>query len=184
MTYRDGEWSTRNGVLLIVMFALTSCSGEQPTVEVSVEPMNTNSDPIVVEQTFNAPISSVWTAITDETQMPQWFFEPITKFEPRIGFETQFTVVVEDKEYLHIWNVTDVVPERRIVYDWRYGGFPGDSTVTWELAETSDGTSLRLTHSGHETFPQDDPNFSREAGVAGWTYFIRESLKQFLEEQN
>ena len=145
--------------------------------------MSANTSPIVVEQTFDVPIAMVWKAITDKAQMPQWFFEPIADFEPRVGFETQFTVVAEGRDYQHLWKVIDVVPESRIVYAWRYGGIPGNSTVSWELSETPDGTKLRLTHSGHETFPQDNPIFKREMGVAGWKYFIQESLKAFLEQQ-
>ena len=75
----------------------------------------------------------------------------------------------------------EVIPESRIVYEWRYGGYPGNSTVTWELSETADGTTLKFTHSGVETFPQDNPVFKRETGVAGWRYLIEESLKAFLE---
>jgi uncharacterized protein YndB with AHSA1/START domain len=80
--------------------------------------------------------------------------------------------------------VTEVVPERRIAYSWRYGGYTGNSTVTWELFETPDGTKLTLTHKGHETFPQDNPIFSRESGEAGWSYLLYESLIAFLEQQD
>ncbi|MBM4160424.1 MAG: SRPBCC domain-containing protein [Ignavibacteria bacterium] len=143
--------------------------------------MPKNTDPIVVEQTFNAPIAVVWKAITDKDQMRQWFFEPMTDFRPEVGFETQFDVQCEGQSYQHQWKVTEVVPERRIEYDWRYGGYPGDSSVMWELSETLDGTKLKLTHKGHETFPQGNRIFSRESGVTGWTYFVQESLKAFLE---
>lgn len=143
-----------------------------------------NTGPIVAEQTFNAPIAVVWKAITDKDQMCQWFFEPISDFEPEVGFETQFNVRCEDQDYLHLWKVTDVVPEARIAYDWRYGGYPGMSSVVWELSEAPNGTKLKLTHAGHETFPQDNPIFSRESGQAGWNYFLHESLKVFLERQS
>ena len=96
--------------------------------------MNANTEPIVVEQTFDAPIAAVWKAITDKVQMPQWFFEPIADFEPRVGFETKFTVNSKGQDYEHLWKVIEVIPESRIVYEWRYGGYPGNSTVTWELS--------------------------------------------------
>ncbi len=146
--------------------------------------MDTNADPIVVEQVFNAPMAVVWKAITDKHQMRQWFFETMTDFEPYVGFETEFNVRCEDRDFPHVWNVTEVVPERRIAYGWRYGGYPGNSTVTWELSETPDGTKLTFTHEGSETFPQDDPVFSRESGQAAWDYFLGESLKGFLERQS
>ena len=146
--------------------------------------MDANAEPIVVEQIFDVPISVVWKAITDTDQMRRWFFETMTNFEPAVGFQTQFNVRVEDQDYPHQWKVTDVVPEKRIVYEWRYGGYPGNSSVTWELSETPHGTKLTLTHKGIETFPQDDPMFSRESGQAGWGYFLHESLKAFLERQD
>lgn len=145
--------------------------------------MNANPEPIVVEQTFDAPIAAVWKAITDKSQMPQWYFEPIAEFEPRVGFETKFTVNAEGQDYEHLWKVIEVIPERRLAYDWRYTGIPGDSTVTWELSETALGTTLRFTHSGIETFPQDNPVFKREVGVAGWEYLIDESLRAFVERK-
>jgi uncharacterized protein YndB with AHSA1/START domain len=116
--------------------------------------------------------------------MRQWFFEPITDFKPEVGFETKFNVRKEDQNYPHLWKVTDVVPERQITYQWRYGGYFGNSYVTWELSESPNGTKLKLTHEGHETFPQDNPIFSRESGQAGWKYFIQQSLKDFLEQQS
>jgi uncharacterized protein YndB with AHSA1/START domain len=99
--------------------------------------MDTNTGPIVVEQTFNAPIAVVWKAITDKDQMRQWFFETMTEFEPELGFETEFNVRCEDRDFLHQWKITEVVPEKRIAYGWRYGGYPGDSMVAWELTVQS-----------------------------------------------
>ena len=146
--------------------------------------MDATADPIVVEQTYGAPTDVVWKAITDKDQMRQWFFDTMTDFEPEVGFETLFDVQCEGRTFPHQWKVTEVVPETRIAYDWRYAGYSGDSSVTWELSETPDGTKLTLTHRGHETFAKDDPMFSREGGEAGWGYFLHESLKAFLEQQS
>lgn len=143
--------------------------------------MEINAEPVVVEQTFNAPIAAVWKAITDKDQMRQWFFEAMTDFEPECGFETEFSVRCEGRDFPHLWRITEVVPEKRVVYGWRYGGYPGNSTVVWELSEAPNGTKLVLTHAAHETFPQDDPVFSRESCQMGWDYFIRQSLRAFLE---
>lgn len=138
-------------------------------------------NPIVVEQTFDASIDEVWNAIVHVDQMRQWFFETISDFEPEVGFETQFNVHVEGQDYLHLWKVTEVTPGRKITYNWRYRGYPGNSFVTWELSEVADGTKLTLTHEGIESFPQDNPIFSRQAGEEGWSYFLNQSLKAFLE---
>ena len=94
------------------------------------------STPIVVEETYSAPPERVWQAIVDDQQMPQWFFEPITDFKPELGYETRFTVEPQGKAYVHLWEVTEVIPRKRLVYRWRYEAIPGDSTVTWEIDET------------------------------------------------
>lgn len=146
--------------------------------------MDMNAAPIVVEQTYKATTDVVWKAITDKDQMRQWYFEPMTDFEPEVGFETEFDVQAEGRIFPHQWKVTEVVLETKIAYDWRYGGYPGDSSVTWELSETPDGTNLKLTHRGQETFAKVDPMFSREGCEAGWRYFLHESLKVFLERES
>ena len=141
--------------------------------------MTTESLPIVVEQLFDAPLSDVWRAITEKDQMRQWYFEPMTEFEPTVGFETEFNVHCEGEDFLHQWKVTDVEPEKRITYQWRYGGYPGDSVVTWELSREENATKLTLIHAGQESF-QGHSLFSRENGIAGWRYFLQQSLKEFL----
>jgi len=77
----------------------------------------------------------------------------------------------------------EVVPNRLLTLECQYGGYPGDSFVTFELTPSGEGTHLKLTHRGLETFPTDKPAFSRESGVKGWTYFICQSLKTFLDDQ-
>ena len=141
-----------------------------------------DKDFITVEAIYDAPLNTVWRALTELDSMRQWFFKEIQDFRPVPGFETHFDVHHEGEVYPHQWKLTEVTPPQRIVYDWRYGGYSGESTVTWELLELPAGTQLKLTHRGIDTFPQDNPIFSRESGLAGWTYFVQDSLKTFLIE--
>lgn len=144
--------------------------------------MSTNIAPIIVEETYKAPIMAVWRAITEKDRMRRWFFESMTDFKPQVGFETEFDVHAEGRVFPHQWKVTEVVPEKKIVYNWRYRGYPGNSFVTWELTKTPGGTRLTFTHTETERFPEDDPIFSRESCEAGWGYFLRDRLKAFLEK--
>lgn len=141
------------------------------------------AEPIIVEQVYRSTVEHCWQAITDENQMKQWFFPTMDSFKPQVGFETQFNVQARDKNYLHIWKVTQVVPGRKIVYSWNYGGYPGDSLVIWELTSEGHTTKLKLTCEGLETFPQDNPDFSRESCIEGWNFFLSQRLKTFLEGQ-
>ena len=143
--------------------------------------MRATDEPIVVEQAFRASVNTVWKAITEADRMCQWFFEAIPEFEARVGFETQFNVRNDDRDFLHLWRVTDVEPPRLLRYNWTYEGYPGDSFVTFELREDDGAASLRRTHRVTESLPEDIPEFTRESGLAGWRYFIQEFLKKYLE---
>lgn len=142
--------------------------------------MKTSDDPIVVEQSFDATVDTVWRAITEIDLMRQWYFDNIPAFKPEVGFETRFNVQSGGREFLHQWKVTEVVPRKRISYDWRFAGYPGESSAAFELFDNGKSTTLRLTVTVHEDLPEDIPEFKRESCVEGWKYFIKERLKEYL----
>ena len=142
--------------------------------------MKSSDKPIVVEETFRATPESVWRAITEADHMRAWFFESIPDFKPVVGFRVEFDVDSGGRRFPHMWRVTRVVPGELIELNWRYGGYPGDSYVTFELIRGGDSTRLKLTHVVKEDFPDDVPEFKRESCVAGWRYFINQRLNQYL----
>ena len=140
-----------------------------------------SNPPIITEQYFDVSIQTLWDAITQPDKMRQWFFEQMESFEARVGFKTQFNVETTDRNFLHKWKITEVIPYKKIVYHWSYVGYPGESFVSFEIVENKNKTNLRLTHSGTESFPQDIPEFTRESCQAGWDYFIKTGLKEYLK---
>ena len=141
------------------------------------------NEPIIVERMFNAPVDKVWKAVTDKDQMRQWYFNALEDFKPEVGFQTQFNVRNDGKDYLHIWKVTEVKPGKKIGYEWSFGGFPGNSLVIFELVAAGKKTKLKLTHKGIETFlPDVNPPLARKNFVAGWTSLIGDMLKKFVEK--
>jgi uncharacterized protein YndB with AHSA1/START domain len=142
-----------------------------------------NNEPFVIERIYNAPVSRVWQAITDRDQMKQWYFE-LAEFKAEVGFEFTFTGGPEDRKYLHLCQITEVEPGRKLIYSWRYDGYEGNSFVTWELFAEGDKTRLKLTHAGLETFPQNNADFAKGNFVAGWTEITGTSLKEFVEKEN
>ncbi|MFL6546155.1 MAG: ATPase [Bacteroidetes bacterium 13_1_20CM_4_60_6] len=143
--------------------------------------MKTNlGEAVVIERTFNAPIAKVWRAITDVDQMRAWYFD-LKEFKPEVGFEFEFSVEHEGMTYHHLCRVTEVVPQKKIAYTWRYKGEPGDSLVTLELFAEDDNTRVKLTHTGIETFPKT-PAYARKNFESGWTAIIGTELKQFVEQ--
>ena len=145
--------------------------------------MRKNDEPIIVEQIFNNSSEEVWNSITDIEQMRQWYFENIPSFKPEVGFETHFNVQSQDRNFLHMWKVTEVVPLKLIRYNWKFKEYPGDSFVVFELFKEKNLIKLRVTNQVKESFPDDIPEFSRESGVEGWTFFIKKRLKEFLEKR-
>jgi uncharacterized protein YndB with AHSA1/START domain len=139
------------------------------------------NEQFVIERTYNAPIGKVWEAITDKNDMKQWYFD-IAEFKPEVGFEFQFEGRKDDKCYIHLCKITEVIVGRKLTYSWRYEGYEGNSFVTFELFAEGDKTRLKLTHEGLETFPMTNPDFAKENFVAGWTQLIGSSLKEFVEK--
>jgi len=142
-----------------------------------------DQSPIIVERTYSASPDAVWRAITDPRHMRQWFFPEMADFRPEVGFEVEFTVHYQGRDYVHQWKVTAVVPGRTLVYDWLYGGVPGRSAVAWQLTPEPGGTRLTLTHTGQSSFPQADPAFRRASCQSGWDYFLHDSLAAYLDRR-
>src|SRR5688572_24515105 len=138
-------------------------------------------EPIIIERTFNAPASKVWKAITNREDMKKWYFD-IAEFKPEVGFEFQFEGGDENKTYLHLCKVTEVIPGKKLTYSWSYKGYTGKSFVTFEIFEEGDKTRVKLTHRGLETFPKDKPELDRKNFEAGWTEIIGKLLKEFVEK--
>ena len=138
------------------------------------------TQPLIVERTLNAPVSRVWQALTDNDKMKEWYFK-LASFEARVGFEFKFTGGKDDKQYLHRCRVTAVEPEKKLSYTWQYDKYPGSSEVSFELFPEGDKTLVRITHTGLESFPKDDPNFTIASFTQGWNHILGTSLKNYIE---
>src|SRR5438067_13327931 len=144
--------------------------------------MTTNvAETVVIERAFNAPVAKVWLALTDVDQMWQWYFD-LREFRPEVGFEFDFVVEHEGNNYHHLCKITEVIPQKKIAYTWRYKGEPGDSLVTFELFGEGEKTRLKLTHEGIESFPKT-PAYARKNFEAGWIAIIGSELKRFVEQE-
>ena len=141
------------------------------------------SEPLIKEVLLNAPASKVWKAITSKDQMEQWYFD-LKEFKPEVGFEFQFEGGPDDRTYTHLCKVTEVIPEKKLSYSWRYDGYPGESFVTFELFIEGNQTRLKLTHENPESFGTDNPDFAKENFTEGWEHIIGKSIKEFIEKNN
>lgn len=137
-------------------------------------------EPFVIERVLNASPERVWQAISDKEKMKQWYFD-LAEFKAEPGFEFSFEGGPDDRKYMHLCKVTEVVPGKKLTYSWRYEGYEGNSFVTFELFDEGKQTRIKLTHAGLETFPKH-PDFARSNFEAGWTDLIGHLLKDFVEK--
>ncbi len=136
---------------------------------------------LIIEHTYKAPIEKVWEALTNKDQMKHWYFD-LDEFKTEVGFKFEFMGGPEDGiQYKHLCEITEVIPEQKLTYSWRYEGYDGITYVTFELFEENKKTRLKLTHTGFETFPAI-PDFAIHNFEAGWNDIINNSLKGFLEK--
>ena len=137
---------------------------------------------IVKEVLLNVSTSKVWKAITNTEDMKLWYFD-ISEFKPTVGFEFRFEGGKDDKSYLHLCKITEVILGKKLSYSWRYDGYPGNSLVTFELFEEGNRTKLKLTHEGIESFGTENPDLAKENFVEGWNQIIGTSIKEYLESK-
>lgn len=137
--------------------------------------------PLIVERVYNVPADKVWAALTNIDEIKKWYFQ-IEEFSPKVGFKFDFVGGPEDgPQYLHLCEITQVEEGKKIAYTWRYDNYPGNSEITWELFDNGDKTRLTLTHTGLETFEENGKDFSKESFKGGWTYFLNDALKGYIE---
>ncbi|TZF82755.1 hypothetical protein FW774_14780 [Pedobacter sp. BS3] len=137
--------------------------------------------PIVIERTFDAPLQTVWEALTNAEALREWSFD-IKNFEAKVGFEFEFWGKgKEGEDYLHKCVVTEVQEPVKLAYSWRYEGFEGISYVTYKLQADGDKTHIKLMHAGLETFPAVSA-FAKESFMEGWTALIGTLLRDYVEK--
>ncbi|GAC1424635.1 MAG: hypothetical protein NVS9B7_18140 [Flavisolibacter sp.] len=134
--------------------------------------------PLIIEQTYNAPVGKVWQAISDPIEMKQWYFD-IPNFKPEVDFEFSFIGENEGRKFIHLCKILEVIPNRKLSYSWRYQDFGGSSKVNFELSGEGLSTTLRLVHEGLESFPKTK-DFARDNFYKGWTHLLGLNLTNFM----
>ena len=76
-----------------------------------------SQQPLVLERTYDAPVETVWKALTDLPSLRQWYFN-VDDFRPEVGFRFRFAGQgKEGQAYMHSCQVTHVVPLRARISD-------------------------------------------------------------------
>ena len=142
--------------------------------------MKTTQAPIIVTKTYNCSTQRLWKALTDISEMRQWYFEDMPDFRPQVGFSTSFLIINEGRHFTHYFEVLEVVREKMIKYTFDITEYEGDGYVVFEIEPSDKGSQLTLTSVVTKPYPEDIPEFKRESGVAGWEWFLGERLMAFV----
>lgn len=134
----------------------------------------------MLEYPINTSVDKLWSALVDLEEMVQWYFDNIPDFKAEVGFQTQFLIANEGRNFTHLWEVIRVVTKKEISYSWQYAEYPGKSILTFSLLPAQEQLKLKVMVEVLEDFPQDIPEFKRESCVGGWNYFIGDSLTAYL----
>lgn len=145
--------------------------------------MKTSDQPISLSFFYDKSVSKVWRALTDPKEMREWYFKEIEVFEPKKGFEMQFTFETQGRLFTTNWKITEATQNKLIRYTWNYKDHIGDSEVCFTLNEEDNGTNLKFEITILENFPNDMPEFSRESATIGWNYVLGEALQNHLKKQ-
>jgi len=142
--------------------------------DVAVKP---DTQEIVVDEVFPHRPETIWKTLTSGALMARWMMEP-NGFEPVAGKDFTFqTRPAGEWDGTIRCRVLEAIPNERLVYAWT-GGHDGndgygsrlDTLVTWTLSPVSDGTRLRLVHSGF-VLPRNDTAYRNMS--EGWKKVVR-----------
>ena len=128
--------------------------------------MSTKTKSIVVERTMPHSPARIWRALTQSPMIAEWLMK--NDFKPEPGHKFQFRATpMPGWSGVTNCEVKEVVEGQRLVYSWGDGS-ESDSglktVVTWTLTPTTNGTLVRMEHSGFR--PEDENGFRAMSG--GW----------------
>ena len=128
--------------------------------------MNTTiKDTIEKTKWFAHSIDKVWNAITETDQVSQWLVP--TDFRAEVG--ANYTLKnPEDNCDMVTGKVLEANPYK-LVYSWiNETSKDVKTTITWNLVQENDGTTLTMVHSGISKYSNDDTPKMIESYSGGW----------------
>lgn len=135
---------------------------------------NADTRSVVVERDIAQPPEKLWRALTQPHLMEEWLMK--NDFAPKVGHK--FNLRGEWGGVLEC-EVLEVEPNRTLAYTWNFASddpnFALESTVTFTLTPTSNGTHLRVEQAGFR--PEQRQAFG--GANAGWRNML-EKLEQVV----
>ncbi|MGI9261629.1 MAG: SRPBCC family protein [Woeseiaceae bacterium] len=138
--------------------------------------MNSEQNQIEKIVDISAPVSKVWSALTDHTQFGEWFHVHLNEpFE--VGATTTGHITYPGHEDMQWVSVTEeLTPESRFAFSWPPSAVDPDTEysadakvmVVFGLEPTEQGTRLTITESGFDQFPEKKRLDVLRSNTEGW----------------
>ena len=135
-------------------------------------------DSIKKEQLFPHPIQKVWNAISKGEELTTWFIK--ADFKAEVGYRYTFSSTGEN-------GCTEINGEIKqahpytLAYTWVVANTKVETTVTWVLEETDQGTLLHLEHSGISKYEGDTAVAMFSSFDGGWDNCIQGLSKHLIK---
>ena len=153
--------------------------------------MTATGDSVRIVKQIGAPVEMVYRAFIDPDELVRWmhpdqFTGVSARNDARVGGRGELVHAMDGEEVGGFtWEYTELVPNSRLVMDWKFGGFDVESDqshmsrMTIELRESGPGaTEVTLTHDRLGEAPPGG-----HMGVnTGWTQAL-ESLERHFESE-
>ncbi|MEL6810523.1 MAG: SRPBCC domain-containing protein [Bacteroidota bacterium] len=135
-------------------------------------------DVITKEHVFPHAIDKVWKAITVAEEISTWFIK--ADFKATKGYRYTFTAS-EESGCTQITGEIKEADPYRLTYTWMVANTEVETTVTWVLSETAEGTHLHLEHSGISKYAGETAIQMFHSFNGGWDNCVSE-LDQYLKQ--
>jgi uncharacterized protein YndB with AHSA1/START domain len=130
---------------------------------------------IDVTASYPHPVSRVWEALTSSEALTAWLMP--NDFKPVVGHRFTFrTRPAPGFDGIVRCEVLELDPPGRMVWSWAGGNI--DTTVTFTLEETADGTRLRMRQVG---FHGLGAQLTRKILAGGYPRILRQRLPAYLD---
>lgn len=140
------------------------------------------SDLIKMERTFNAPVTMLWEALTDNDKLKQWYFDFNGNFKAEVGHVFDWEAGPPDgRMWLHRGTILEVEENKKLVQTWIYPGYEGEGKLTWELHPLPDDkTLLIMTFEFIVPFDPTEYELRRSNFEGGWDEIINHLLPKYI----
>ncbi|WP_298900659.1 SRPBCC domain-containing protein [uncultured Psychroserpens sp.] len=139
-------------------------------------------DSITKEKLFSHPIEKVWDAISKAEEISTWFIK--ADFKAEEGYQYTFTSEPNDKGCTTISGTVKEAHPYVLAYTWIVADTKVETTVTWTLESTTEGTKLHLEHSGISNYGGETAVAMFESFNGGWDNCIDGLLTYLKDEVN